>query len=341
MKGRAFYISVFFGIVAGAAIFGALSAFAQDGPHPSLAVAVVETETRARDGVGYLGVYMDDLTERMRDKFGYPHATGILIAGVVQEGPAEKAGIRENDIVYLFNGVKVKGIEHFASLVKEQKAGSKVALVIYRDGTEKKISVVLAAREEPAVVTEDFGTHSDELSKALGAVNGPALKLFGQASFARGRLGLELANLTEDLAPYFSARVGEGVLILAVEEESPAAKAGIKGGDLLLGVNGTAVSDAGDVLDALSDLDPGDTASLEVARKGIKKTYDVEVEKNQAVYQFYSAPFERDKATKEKLDQYMIRKNSDEASKLREEMQALKERLKEMEERLNDVERRK
>lgn len=341
MKGRVFCIAVCFVIVAGAAIFGASSVLAASAPHRALTVTVGEADAHAKDGVGYLGVYMDDLTARMRDKFEYPHTTGILIAGVVQEGPAEKAGIRENDIVYLFNGLKVKDVEHFASLVKKQKAGDKVALVIYRDGTQMKINAVLAAREEPAVVMEDFGAHSDDLGKALGAVNGPALKLFSHANFARGRLGLELANLTEDLAPYFSARAGEGVLILAVEDESPAAKAGIKGGDVLLGVNGTAVSDAGDVLDALSDLDPGDTASLEIARKGIKKTCDVEVEKNQAVYRFYSAPFERDKATKERLDQVIIRKNNDEASKLREEMQALKERLKEMEERLNDMERRK
>ena len=342
MKGGTFFISAFFVIVAGAAIFGASSVFADGGPHRTVVVAVGEADAHATGGAGYIGVYMDDLTARMRDKSGYPHKTGILIAGVAQEGPAEKAGIRENDIVYLFNGVKVEDIEHFSSLVKKQKPGDKVVLVIYRDGTEKKISVVLATREEPAVVTEDFGTHSlDRESKEMGVPGAPALELFKQANFSRGRLGLELSDLTEDLAPYFSAKAGEGVLILAVEEESPAAKAGIKGGDVLLGVNGTAVSDAGDVLDALSNLDPGDTATLDVARKGIKKTYDVEIEKNQAVYRFYSAPFERDKATKVKLDQYMIRKNSDEASKLKEEMQALKERLKEMEERLNDMGRRK
>ena len=342
MKRRAFLVSVFFVVLSGAVIFGTFSAFARDERAPSVAVVIGETDAHSKDGGGYLGVYMDDLTARMRDKFTYPHTTGILIAGVVEEGPAEKAGIEENDIVYLFNGVKVKDIEHFASLVRKQKAGDKVALVIYRDGSEKKITAVLGARKETTVVTKDFGTHSlDEESKEMGSPIGRALEIFKGANFSRGRLGLELANLSADLAPYFNARAGEGVLILAVEEESPAAEAGIKGGDVLLGVNGTAVSDAGEVLDAISDLDPGDTASLEVARKGIKKTYDVEIEKNQAVYQFYSAPFERDKATKEKLDRYMIRKGVDEAARLREEMKALKERLKEMEERLNDVERRK
>ena len=161
MKGRAFFISVFFVIVAGAAIFGASSAFGRSAaPHRAVVVTVGEADAHAKDGAGYIGVYMDDLTARMADKSGYPHKTGILIAGVVQEGPAEKAGIRENDIVYLFNGVKVKDTEQFASLVKKQKAGDKVALVIYRDGAEKKISVVLGAREEPAAVTEDFGASS-------------------------------------------------------------------------------------------------------------------------------------------------------------------------------------
>ncbi|MGD1048181.1 MAG: PDZ domain-containing protein, partial [Candidatus Krumholzibacteriaceae bacterium] len=281
MKGRAFFTLLFFVVVAGAAIFGASFVSAAGGPYRTAVVNVGEADAHAKDGAGYIGVYMDDLTARMADKAGYPHKTGILIAGVVQGGPAEKAGVQENDIVYLFNGVKVKDTEQFASLVKKQKAGDRVALVIYRDGAEKKISVVLGAREEPAVVTEDFGTSSpgDE-SKQMGLPVGPALELFKGATFARGRLGLELANLNEDLAPYFSAKAGEGVLILAVEDESPAAKAGIKGGDVLLSVNRTAVSDAGDVIDAISDLDPGDTAPLEVARRGIKKTYDVEIEKN-------------------------------------------------------------
>jgi serine protease Do len=338
MRKKGLFILVFCAVCAGALSCGVAAVSPQDDPGK---VVIVQSEESAKGSYAYMGVSLDDLTARDKSRADYPHKTGALVSSVEPGSPAEKAGIEENDIIYTFNGVKVEDSSHLVFLVQKEKPGGKAALVIYREGREKRITVTLGKREKPAIITGYAGENAEDLAKAVLDARGPALQLYKQSYSTRGRLGMALARLNGDLARYFDVRADEGVLILEVEEDSPAAKAGIRGGDILASVNGTAVSDVNGVMDALSSLEPGDTASVGVIRKGTKETFDVVLGKDQAWYQISTAPFERDKAAMEKLNQYMIQKSGDEAAKLKEEMKALKERLKEMEQRLSELEKRK
>jgi predicted metalloprotease with PDZ domain len=339
MRGNTFPISICIGILTGMLCAGALPALAQN--EPGIGIVILDEGKADSDNgsYAYMGVNLGELTARARDRAEYPHKTGVIISGVAEGSPADEAGLQENDIVYLFNGSKVENAAQIVSLVRSQKPGDQVSLVIYRDGKEKKITVTLGSRKMPSITAEDLGKYSDALSLALGSIVKSGANLYTHPHFLRGWLGMVLTDLNEDLAPYFNAKADGGALVLDVEAQSPAAKAGIKGGDVLVSVDGTAVSDASDVIDALAELETGDTASLEVTRRGAKKTFEIEIEAGSELRQLFVAPFELSKIKRESLDRYRLDKSGEEAAALRREMKALKERLKEMEDRLNEVEK--
>jgi serine protease Do len=324
---------------------GAASARAQDAPGGiSVVVSGGETE-KGKDCCTYLGIFMDELTASMKEKAGYPHETGVVISSVAPGGPAEKAGIDGGDICYLFNGVKVEDPATLGKLVRERKAGEEVAIVIYREGKEKKLFVKLDQRAPLPSIRDEFGAYSvEDMSKVMGDAYKSTGKLYLQ-SVTRGHLGMALVDLNEDLAPYFSVKKGEGVLVFSVETESPAAKTGIKGGDVIVSVNGVAVGASGDVSGELANIQKGDMVSLDVLRRGVKKSYELEADAGLGTGQIFVAPFEQSRIKIKKAPAppawVDADKSGDEARKLKEEMKALQERLKDLEERLGSVEKKK
>ncbi len=319
----------------------AVSARAQEAPvGVSLAASGGETEN-VKDCCTYVGIFMDELTASMKEKAGYPHETGVVISSVAPGGPAEKGGIVGGDICYLFDGVKVQDSATLAKLVRDRKAGEKVAMVIYREGKEKKLFVTLDKRTPPPAVKDELGSYSvEDLSKIMG----DQYKKVYLQSMTRGHLGMALVDLNEDLAPYFSVKKGEGVLVFSVESESPAAKAGLKGGDVIASVNGVAVGTSGDVTGELADLEKGDMVSFGVLRGGVKKSFELEADADFGTNRIFVAPFEQSGIKIRKAPVPQGWKGSDmskdETLKLKQEMKALKERLKDLEERLGDVEKK-
>jgi S1-C subfamily serine protease len=345
MRGKAFF-GVLIACAACALLFGlaAVSARAQEAAGGNGVAAGYDETEKGKDCCAYLGVYMDELSAGMREKAGYPHETGVVISSIAPGGPAEKAGVEGGDICYLFNGVKVEDPAHLAKLVRERKAGEKVAIVIYRGGKEKKLFVKLDRREPLPSSKDDFGAYSvQDLTTAMGDAYKSANKVYLQ-SMTRGHLGMALVDLNEDLAPYFSVKEGEGALVFSVEEESPAAKAGIKGGDVIVSVNGVAVGGPGDVSGELADIEKGDKVSLDVLRRGVKKSYELVADESLATSQIFVAPFGQSeiKIKKAPVPPGWVEadKSRDEARKLKEEMKALQERLKDLEERLGNVEKK-
>jgi predicted metalloprotease with PDZ domain len=126
--------------------------------------------------------------------------------------------------------------------------------------------------------------------------------------------------------------------VLEVEAESAAERAGIRGGDVIVALNGVSVAGSDEVAEELSKLDKGDSLSIEIVRKGIRKSLTLEIEQAMGLQRLFISPFEQGKDKVESFEWKM--KDSDEAAKLKEEMKALKERLKELEDRLDKAEKR-
>jgi len=98
------------------------------------------------------------------------------------------------------------------------------------------------------------------------------------------------------------------------------------------------VASMDDLVERFSELEKGDSLSIEVMRKGIRKSFVIEVEEDSGLHQLFIAPFERSKEPVESFEWKM--KDSEEAAKLKQEMKELNKRLKELEDRLEKAERK-
>jgi serine protease Do len=169
-------------------------------------------------------------------------ATGVRVDDVHAGSAAEKAGIREGDLVVEFDGERVRSALQLTRLVRETPEGRQVAVAVMRDGKRQALQATPELRE-PAAGNRD----PEFLLRRLPYFNfeyGDRFPAPGSRFPAsRGRLGVTLQSLTPDLEEYFGARNG-GALVSSVTPDSPAAKAGIKAGDVITSINGRSVTDA-------------------------------------------------------------------------------------------------
>lgn len=173
---------------------------------------------------GFLGIQFNpqEMDEKMAQSFGLKEPYGVLIADVLKDSPAEKAGIKPGDIILEVDGKRVEDNIKFRNTIALMKPGTKVTLTVFRDGVEKKIKV------EIGVYPEDEIGKTASVSKIINS------------------LGLSVRDLTPALAKRFGYHFDEGVLIDAVQEGSIAENAGLEAGDLIVSVNRKPVKSAKD-----------------------------------------------------------------------------------------------
>ncbi|HQV88206.1 MAG TPA: Do family serine endopeptidase [Nitrosomonas sp.] len=97
---------------------------------------------------GWLGVSMQDMTEELAESFNLDHAVGTLIASVLREGPADKAGIKPGDILIAVNGKSVKNSAEMLNLVAALPPGETVTVTVIRNKQEKSIPVKVGVRPQ-------------------------------------------------------------------------------------------------------------------------------------------------------------------------------------------------
>ena len=200
---------------------------------------------------------------------------GVRIDEVEAGSAADKARVKAGDIVIEFDGERVRSARQLTRLVQETPAGRAVTMAVRRGSDRQTLNVTPEARE--AFVWN--GRLGPELEREIerGVERGLRdlperiepffdFRFDGMPSMgSRGRLGVELERLSDQLAAYFGATSG-GVLVGAVTPESPAAKAGVKAGDVITRVNGTAVKDSRDVIAALRDVTDDGVVTLDIVR---------------------------------------------------------------------------
>jgi len=180
---------------------------------------------------GWLGVSIQDVDQELSQTLKLPTARGVLIADVMANSPASKAGLQRGDVVEKIEGREVSTSGEFRNAIAAAGAGRKVDLELYRDGKLKTI---------PA-----------SLSEATGTKEGPAASPSGKPA-ERGLDGITLNDLSPEARRAF--RINDpairGVVITELDPGSPAARAGLRPGDVLLEVNRKPVANVRDFQDA-------------------------------------------------------------------------------------------
>ena len=210
---------------------------------------------------GWLGVGIEEMTPSMQEDYELGGRVGLLVTNVVPHSPAAKAGIEEDDVILSFDRHAVSRAGDLIKLVRDTAPGATVALKLFRDGEEKELQVTIEKRRR-------HRAHSFSWSGGKNMV----------IEINRPRLGVQVHDIGESLAPYFKVKAGAGVLVTEVSEDSPAGKAGLKAGDVIVKVDDEAISSSDDLIDSLEDYDDGDDVQIEYVRKGKTETVSVTLE---------------------------------------------------------------
>ncbi len=238
----------------------------------ALTVGLVMAKPVSHEGTAWLGVYTQSVDDNIADGFKLPVKSGAIINEVVEDSPADQAGLMDNDIVVSIDGASVESADDLIATVKDHSVGDVVTVKVIRDGKEREFKVTLSERRE-----------NTRNSGGEWSSNAPEAKTFGFFSEMSGDsyIGVELTSLSDQLKGYFGVTGDNGVLVSNVEKDTPAEKAGLKAGDVIVKANDKNVTGAEDLRDIVTDLKHGDKVMLAVIRDRKDMTVAVEVAGNE------------------------------------------------------------
>jgi len=217
---------------------------------------------------GWIGVMVQDINEKIARKVKLDSEEGAYVNEVLEDSPADSAGIQECDVIIEFNGKKLFDSDDLAKTVRRTLPETKVSLVIVRESEKKTLHLTVGKKRESQQYR--FGGTMPSI---------PDMPVF----LGNRILGLQLLTLNEQLGEYFGAPNSEGVLVEEVEHKSTAEKAGFKAGDIVIRVGGKTVDAVEIIRKELQKYDEGDTVKFEVMRKSTKKILNMEMEEQQNI----------------------------------------------------------
>lgn len=231
---------------------GSSCASAQENDHRSV---VVTTSKQPR---AWLGLSLNDMTADLAKEKKIKTDEGAYVAGVVEDSPAEKAGIEKGDIVVVFNGRNLYDAQDLTKAVGKAEPGSTATVVVMRNEKKKTFQVKLGRTPKAPPM---FGFSVRQLE--------PLAHLNFHGSGSNTVSGMKLLALNPQLADFLSVPGSEGVLVERVKKGSTAEKAGFKAGDVIVRIDKSGIADLEDVWEVLGE---SDTVQCEISRKGTQQT---------------------------------------------------------------------
>ncbi len=218
----------------------------------SMAKQVMESLIKFKKVVrGWLGVSIQEVTSDLAEEFGVKDLKGALVSGVMKGSPAEKAGIKQGDVILKFNGKDVEDTGHLRNMVSQSPIGTKVKVKVFR--AKKELEVEVAIVELPKkmgeAATEEGAGEGQEESNALS--------------------GVTVRELTPDLAKHYGIKESDGgVAVVKIEPGSKAFEAGIRPGDVVLQINQKELATIEDYKQAVAKLKAKERILMLIRRKG-------------------------------------------------------------------------
>lgn len=199
---------------------------------------------------GWLGVGLADAPAPKEGGAPSP-SRGVLINSIVDDGPAERAGLREGDKLIAVDGMEVQSPSDLIARIRKLLPGTWVDLTLERRGTSRHVQVQLL--ERPADP--------------------------GELKMRSGWLGVRTIELPPTLRSHFGAPEDRGVMVSDVVDGSPAESAGLRVGDVVYEIEGEPVRSSGELSERVSRAGVGNTVELSAARDGAKLTLEALVVK--------------------------------------------------------------
>ncbi|MGO9371861.1 MAG: PDZ domain-containing protein, partial [Syntrophobacteraceae bacterium] len=199
---------------------------------------IPQLEAKGEVTRGYLGVNIQTVTPELASALRLEDPKGALVADVVPGGPADKAGIKRGDLIISYDGNAVGDSHDLPALVAATSVDKEVPMTVMRDGREQKISVRIA-------MLESDGTKLAEAKQS-----------------AQGKLGIQVQDLNSQMAGQLGINADHGVVVANVEPGSPADRASLRQGDVIVEVNRKPVKSVSDLKEEIAKVPNGDSVLL-------------------------------------------------------------------------------
>jgi serine protease Do len=199
---------------------------------------------------GWLGVEIQEVTPDLAQSFGLPRPEGALVASADKDGPAGKGGIERGDIVLSFNGHPVDDEHELPALVAQTPINTEVPVEVVRNGKHMTLEVTIGERKEPEVAS-------------------------AKAEEPGGNWGMQVGDITPEIAQQFHLEGTKGVVIQKVAPDSPSADAGLQPGDVVLEVNHDKVAAVSDFVAKAKQAQADKKPALLLVQRGGATLYTV------------------------------------------------------------------
>ena len=250
---------------------------------------------------GYLGVYAENINRQNMGRYHLTSPRGVGITQVIQGSPAEKAGLKKDDVILRLDGENITSVRKLNRLVAEIAPDQSVRVTVSRGGSEQELTATIGKRDNVSTVQgmlrgeprvwkwEGDPKAFKELNKDFKGFKDfkfdfPMRENFGFDFDKEGdltfllsnsrRIGVSTMSLNKQLADYFGIADGKGVLVTSVTEDGPAAKSGVKAGDVITAIDGEAVDSPGDISRVINRKKEGNV-TLTVIRNKSQQTFSV------------------------------------------------------------------
>ncbi len=234
----------------------------------------------------YLGVQTKDISKENMAQYNLREVRGVAVEKVSENSPAAQAGIQTGDVILKFNGEETTSVRKLTRLIGEVAPDHQARLTILRGGNEREITVTLGKRAMPSF--QENGLRFENMPTLPGIPEFPRVPMSpdGQAApfggddknafvfrgGANRQIGVSITPLSKQLGEFFGVSSGKGLLVSDVRENSPAAKAGLKAGDVIVEVEGKKVSETFELLRAVNEKKEGDI-TLTIVRDKNRQTF--------------------------------------------------------------------
>ncbi|MDB5190648.1 MAG: hypothetical protein JWQ96_211 [Segetibacter sp.] len=191
---------------------------------------------------------------------------GAKVTAVTKESAAEKAGLKEGDVITKIGDTKIEGSEDLIAAIGKYKANDKVDVTYKRNNKENRVSATLGENKSAATA---YGFGSSDFNFDIPRVMSPGPDGFGTFFTRKPKIGLEIQDVEE----------GKGAKVNDVDDESPAAKAGLKEGDVITTINGKEIEGVDAVREQIKDIKEGDNLKFGYKRNGSNQIAEVKIPK--------------------------------------------------------------
>ena len=205
-----------------------------------------ELKIKGRVTRGYLGIYLQDITEDLKAALNLPSLDGVLISEIIENSPASRVGFKSGDVVIEFDGEKVKSVEAFRMRVAATRIGKNVLMKIIRDGKEKTLEVTIGELKEEVTATIEGKEQGFEL-------------------------GQRVIDVTSPQAQQFDLKLKTGVVVIDIKAGSPAENAGIEPGDVILVIGKKEIRNLDDYQNSIGKLEKGKPVIFQIQRAERKR----------------------------------------------------------------------